>query len=163
MLYTVKNWDGEKYLYNIWSSLIEAPVTYLMEENEFILFYKEKYGENAVLDWIEGNRRKKSLTEALSLYNKKYKKKMQKEIYFKIYKKNSWEYLLKLTLDIVEPKQYLYKSNIIQVLFSIHHNELGYFIVGRNKEEIINIKAHEFTQERKEVYANDKYRIEKIF
>lgn len=69
--YTVKLTDGKdnKEYYLVWSTIVDAPVTYGMSKENYMEWYKEEYGRIALEEWLQGKRNMADIEEFLN-YNR---------------------------------------------------------------------------------------------
>lgn len=124
MRYTVKIKIENEMFYQYWSNLINAPVTYILNELDWMKFYKDQYGELAYNQWKLGYRRFDTFNNSLKLYNKNHENINKKEFICK-YKVNYKKDLLVITEDKIKPIKYLYKGKIYEVLLTTFHKELN--------------------------------------
>jgi hypothetical protein len=123
MRYTVTIKIGESIYYQHWSSMINAPVTYILNEKDWKTFYTIQYGEEAYIEWERGSRRKGKFTNALKIYNQEHEK-IKKEDFIKRYKKSNIYDLLIIVRDYVKAGDYIYKGKIFTVFLTMYHKVL---------------------------------------
>lgn len=136
MRYTVKITNNNENYYQLWSNIIQAPVTYLLNEQDWETFYKQEYGNTAYKDWCLGYRRIGDFKDSLKKYNINHEKITKKNFILKFSKKYNKD-LLTIVPDVIKPGIYKYKGKLYEILLTTFHKELNSeFIICKLDENL---------------------------
>lgn len=136
MRYTIKIVINRKFFYQHWSDLIDAPVSYILDDNDWKSFYVRQYGNKNYISWKFGNKRSMEFREVLKLYIKRYGR-ISKETFIKQFKKQYTKDLFLIVPDKIIPGLYMYLGKRYEVILTMYHKELELtYIICRSEDEI---------------------------